>query len=446
MAKAVQPGVDTNDVDRQQRANEASDDPLLGVTMASGFSWMEPSSAAHKSPLGLETSRPGSTTPPQSDFTFQCSAAASIVPSAMKTKPSQVTLRSPDSRLKHPLPAKPWAKRGPPSHIRIPTADDPIVKYLPTAVQNSVANQNDPVSQASRDAHTKSSEITSESPRDDNLGQSLTAVVSKPAQGPPTSTPSYADIVAHGLDPLSETPTHMSSLACIDSVPTTPGDPSPKEVDAEKDWPVMLSLPENPMQPATKDRQSRFFPRSSRLRRPHLRAAQRRPHATTTETSAPAAGKSLPTPPVSPAPSFKMLSPRPTLDTGSKPPGLPATPHSQHVPLRTLPWKWWRSDLPRLRSRPSVPPTVESQTAELQKPNSLEKGEAKAKPDFVPSLAGEWEFVEQVCLRAGPGGEEDENDDEDIRGLLDGSDGGSSGEWVWKCGEGCRCMRRGSYA
>lgn len=442
MAKAVQPGVDSSHVDWQEKAKDAPDDSPFSAIKAPGCSRMKPSSPVQKSPPSLETSRSKSTTPPQSDLPVEYSATASIVPSAMKTKRSQVLPRSPDSRLKHSLPAKPPAKRGPPSHIRIPIAHDPRVRNLPTVIQNAVATENDTASQASPEAQLTSSAITPKSPRDDNLEQPLTAVITQPAQGLPSSTPSYADIVAHRQDPSPETATHTSLLTPMTSAQTSLKDPSPEEVEAQQDLLIRLPTPENPMQPATKDRQSRFFPRSSRLHRPHLRAAQWRAQTPTMDTSAPAAGKPLPTPPVSPAPSFKLLSPRPTSGTESKQPSPPSTSHAQHIPLRTLPWKWWHSDLPRLRPRrPSVPPIPESKTTELQKPKSLEKEEAKAKPDFVPSLAGEWEFVEQVCLRAGA----EDNDDEEMAGLLDGSDS-SSGEWVWKCGEGCRCMRRGSYA
>lgn len=56
----------------------------------------------------------------------------------------------------------------------------------------------------------------------------------------------------------------------------------------------------------------------------------------------------------------------------------------------------------------------------------------KEKPDFVPALEGEWEFVslrDGLSLRGGGDGDE--------------GDGDGDGEWVWRCGEGCRCMRRG---
>ncbi len=56
---------------------------------------------------------------------------------------------------------------------------------------------------------------------------------------------------------------------------------------------------------------------------------------------------------------------------------------------------------------------------------------AKERSDFVPALGGEWEFV---SLREGLS----------LRGVGEGEEcEGSDGEWIWRCGEGCRCMRRG---
>lgn len=221
--------------------------------------------------------------------------------------------------------------------------------------------------------------------------------------------------------------------------------------DPAQDWPSSLPTPTEPILPATKSRRSRFFPRQSppgspgfRARKPSstFRHPRFRERAKTVASAAPPISKTgLPIPPPSQDPSLEVLVPSPIDDhsqqslppqaeiqaTSTKNPSPPKHP-------RTTPWKWWRGDLSRLRSHSTTstsPFPYGTTELELVKPTSLEKVVAKDRSDFVPALGGEWEFMsskEGLSLRGGGDGEECE---------------GSDGEWIWRCGEGCRCMRRG---
>lgn len=218
--------------------------------------------------------------------------------------------------------------------------------------------------------------------------------------------------------------------------------------DLAQDWPSSLPTPTGPILPATKSRRSRFFPRQSPPGSPAFRARHSsstfrhprfRERAKTVASAAPPMSKTgLPTPPPSQDPSFEVLVPSPVDDpsqqslssqaeiqaTSAKTPSPPKLP-------RTTPWKWWRGDLSRLRSHSTTSPSPFPNELELVKPTSLERVVAKDRLDSVPALGGEWEFVssrEGLSLRGGGDGEECE---------------GSDGEWIWRCGEGCRCMRRG---
>jgi len=258
---------------------------------------------------------------------------------------------------------------------------------------------------------------------------------------------SYAAVTASRSHSSIDTTVHTARPS--ESPVTASG---PLHTDPAQDWPSSLPTSTGPILPATKSRRSRFFPRQSPPATPTFRA--RRPSSTfrhprfreraKTITSSPAivSKTGLPTPPPTQNPSLEVLAPSPVDDTSQQ--FLPSQTETQtttkETPIktprlsRTTPWKWWRGDLSRLRSHSTTSPSHfpnEATELELVKPKSLEKVMAKEKSDFVPALGGKWEFVslrEGLSLRGGGDGEECE---------------GSDGEWVWRCGEGCRCMRRG---
>jgi len=197
------------------------------------------------------------------------------------------------------------------------------------------------------------------------------------------------------------------------TVYTTPS--GPLHTNPAQDWPSSLPTPTEPILPATKSRRSRFFPRQSPPATPALRARRtsstfRHPRfreraKTVASNPAPLSKTGLPTPPPSQDPSLEVLSLPPVADDPSKQspqsqtkPKKTAkeTPTKAPRPPRTMPWKWWRGDLSRLRAHSTTSPSPfpnEVTELELVKPTSLEKVMTKEKPDFVPALEGEWEFV-----------------------------------------------------
>jgi len=258
---------------------------------------------------------------------------------------------------------------------------------------------------------------------------------------------SYAAVTASRSHSSIDTTVHIAR-PCESAVAAS----GPLHTDPAQDWPSTLPTSTGPILPATKSRRSRFFPRQSPPATPTFRA--RRPSSTFRHprfrdpakiiTSSPAivSKTGLPTPPSTQNPSLEVLIPSPV-----DPPSQQSLPsqagiqtNTRETPIktpripRTTPWKWWRGDLSRLRSHSTSSPSPfpnEATELELVKPKSLEKVMAKERSDFVPALGGEWEFVslrEGLSLRGGGEGEDCE---------------GSDGEWIWKCGEGCRCMRRG---
>ncbi len=259
---------------------------------------------------------------------------------------------------------------------------------------------------------------------------------------------SYAAVTASRSHTSIDTTVHTAPPS--ESPVTVPG---PLHTDPTQDWPSSLPTSTGPILPATKSRRSRFFPRQSPPATPAIRARRSsstfrhprfRERAKTIASSPAIVSKTgLPPHPPSQDPSLEVLVPSPVADDSSQQ-SLPSQAETQtttkETPTktprfpRTTPWKWWRGDLSRLRNHSTTSPSPfpnEVTELELVKPKSLEKVMAKERSDFVPALGGEWEFVslrEGLSLRGGGDGEECE---------------GSDGEWIWRCGEGCRCMRRG---